>query len=89
MLIGSPVDKKTGKFTGLNCHDVEKVRRLNEVMSDYEVEEAYSDSTSDDPILKLAKKAYYVKKDKLIEAKFKQEYLNFFYLKEITNTPNK
>lgn len=71
MLIGSPVDKKTGKFTGLNCHDVEKVRRLNEVMSDYEVEEAYSDSTSDDPILKLAKKAYYVKKDKLIEAKFK------------------
>lgn len=71
MLIASRVDKKTGKFDGLNCHDVEKVRRLNEVISDYTVMESYSDSTSDDPILKLAKKPYYVKGDKLIEAKFK------------------
>ena len=70
-LIASPVDKKTGKFNGLNCHDVEKVRRLNEIYDEYEVEESYSDSLkSDEPILRLAKKAYIVKGSKLIEHRF-------------------
>ena len=72
MLIASRVDKKTGKFDGLNCHDVEKVRRLNEKIKNYEVEEAFSDSKSDDPILKLAKNPYYVKGNKLIKAKFEK-----------------
>ncbi len=71
MLIASRVDKHTGKFDGLNCHDVEKVRRLNEVINDYKVLESYSDSTSDNPILELAENAYYVKGDKLIKAEFK------------------
>ena len=66
------IDKKTGKFDGLNCHDVEKVRRLNEKYTDYEVEETYSDSLkSDEPILRLAKKPYIVKKDKLILHEFR------------------
>ena len=69
-LIGSRVNKKTGNFTGKNCHGEEKVRRLNKVYDDYKVKESYSDSKSDDPILKLAKKAFYVKGDKLIPAKF-------------------
>ena len=69
-LIGSKVNKHTGEFDGLNCHDEEKVRRLNEVYKDYEVLESYSDSKADIPILKLAKKAYYVKGNKLIETKF-------------------
>ncbi|HOB25667.1 MAG TPA: haloacid dehalogenase-like hydrolase, partial [Bacilli bacterium] len=34
-LIASKVDKKTGKFLGLNCHDKEKVRRLNELYTNY------------------------------------------------------
>lgn len=71
-MMASPVDKKTGKFNGLNCHDVEKVRRLNEKYKDYEVEETYSDSLkSDEPILRLAKKAYIVKKDQLILHEFR------------------
>jgi phosphoserine phosphatase len=71
-MMASPVDKKTGKFDGLNCHDVEKVRRLNEKYTDYEVEETYSDSLkSDEPILRLAKKPYIVKKNKLILHKFR------------------
>ncbi len=70
MLIGSLIDKKTGKFDGINCHDVEKVRRLNEKISDYQVMEAYSDSKSDNPILELAEKPYYVKGNKLIKAEF-------------------
>ena len=69
-MIGSRVNKKTGKFTGLNCHGEEKVRRLNKVYKDIKVNESYSDSRSDIPILKLAKKAFYVKGDKLIETKF-------------------
>jgi HAD superfamily phosphoserine phosphatase-like hydrolase len=65
-LIASRVDKNTGKTTGLNCHDVEKVRRLDEKYEDYKVIEAYSDSIkSDKPILDLAKRAYLVKKDNI------------------------
>ena len=61
-LIASRIDKNTGKTYGLNCHDVEKVRRLDEKYVEYEVLESYSDSIkSDKPILDLAKKAYLVK----------------------------
>lgn len=65
-LIGSVVNKNIGSFDGINCHDVEKVRRLNERYSDYKVIECYSDSIrSDKPILKLAEKAYLVKKNEI------------------------
>lgn len=70
LLIASKVDKKTGKFDGLNCHGEEKVRRLNALIENYEVMESFSDSKSDDPILKLAKKSYYVKGDKIIKTNF-------------------
>ena len=70
-LIASKVDKYTGKTEGLNCHDKEKVRRLNEKYNDYIVMESYSDSLSDTPILMIAKKAYMVKGDKLELKKFK------------------
>lgn len=71
MLIASRVDKNTGRFKGLNCHGEEKVRRLNEKISGYHVINAYSDSTSDDPILRLADNSYYVKGDKLIKTSFR------------------
>lgn len=70
-LIGSKVDKKTGSFSGENCHGEEKVRRLNELYKDISVMNAYSDSLSDIPILKLANKSYIVKKNKLLLKKFK------------------
>ena len=69
-LMASRVDKYSGKTDGLNCHDVEKVRRLNEKYTEYIVMESYSDSLSDTPILKLAKKAYMVKGDKITLTKF-------------------
>lgn len=68
-LIASPIDKHTGLYNGINCYNKEKVRRLNEVYSDYDVMSAYSDSMSDKPILDLAKTAYIVKHDKLIPYK--------------------
>lgn len=69
-MMASRVDKKTGEFDGLNCHDTEKVRRLNEKYKNYKVIESYSDSKSDIPILELAETAYYVKGNKLTVAKF-------------------
>lgn len=69
-LIGSKVNKTTGKFTGLNCHGEEKIKRLNKKYKDIEVIRSYSDSTSDIPILKLAKKAYFVKGNKVKRAEF-------------------
>lgn len=66
-MMASRVDSKTGKYEGINCHDVEKVRRLNEKYSDYKVMESFSDSLkSDRPILELAEKAYLVKGNELI-----------------------
>ncbi len=66
-MMASKVDSKTGKYEGINCHDVEKVRRLNEKYSNYQVIESFSDSIkSDRAILELAEKAYQVKGDRLI-----------------------
>lgn len=69
-LMASRVDKKTGKFKGLNCHGEEKVRRLNEKYKTYEVMESYSDNKCDAPILRLAKKQYIVKGEKLTRSHF-------------------
>lgn len=68
-LMASPVDKYTGKFNGLNCHDTEKVRRLNEKYNNYIVMESYSDSLADIPILELAEKPFIVKGEKIVDYK--------------------
>lgn len=64
-LIASPVDAKTGKHAGENCHGKEKVRRFRMLFPDASVEEFYSDSYSDTPMAELAEKAYLVKGDKI------------------------
>jgi len=66
-LIASNVDCKTGKFTGLNCYGPEKVVRFYEVFPNQVVEEFYSDSYSDDPMAKIAKKAFLVKQDQVVD----------------------
>lgn len=60
-IIASKVDMKTGKYVGLNCHGEEKVRRFKEETMNQDIEEFYSDSLSDTPLAKLAKRAYLVK----------------------------
>ncbi len=59
-LLASRVDPETGKYTGENCHGVEKVKRLAGYMPDFEIDEFYSDSLSDMPLMKLAKQGYMV-----------------------------
>lgn len=64
-LLASIVDRKTGKYTGLNCHGEEKVRRFYEEFGKVTPDEFYSDSHSDDPMAKISKKAFIVKGEKI------------------------
>lgn len=65
-LIASNVNCKTGKYSGINCHGKEKVRRFYENFGEKtKVDNFYSDSYSDTPMAEIAKKAYLVKQEKL------------------------
>ena len=64
--MGSPVDRHTGRFSGLNCHGEEKVRRFREVFPEVQIDEFYSDSHSDAPLAALAKRAWLVRGDERI-----------------------
>lgn len=60
-LIASEVDGRTGKFTGRNCRGAEKAERFREIFGDDAVIDGfYSDSYSDEPMARLARKAYFV-----------------------------
>ena len=63
--VASVVDEKTGKYSGLNCHGAEKVRRFHELCSDAQIEKFYSDSLSDSPLADISEKAYLVRGDEL------------------------
>lgn len=66
-LLASNVDKFTGKYDGENCWGEEKVKRLNKYISDYSIDEFYSDSFSDTPLAKLSKRAFIVKGNELFD----------------------
>ena len=65
-VMGSPVDRATGMYSGLNCHGAEKVRRFREIYPDATIQSFYSDSHSDDPLAAIAEKAWLVKGDRLL-----------------------
>ena len=65
-LLGSIVDKKNGKYTGLNCYHAEKVIRFKTVFKDAQIDEFYSDSLSDSPLAEISNSAYLVNKDTLL-----------------------
>lgn len=60
-LMASRVDAKTGAYTGVNCHGEEKVRRLFEALPACQADAFYSDSLSDAPLAKIARRAFLVK----------------------------
>ena len=69
-LFASPVDSSTGKYNGINCHGVEKVRLINNEYKNCTIEEMYSDdANADKPLLDLANKSFIVKKNELIDYK--------------------
>lgn len=68
-LIATRVNIQTGDFESENCYGLEKVLRLEEIFpsSDYSYEEMYTDSLSDEPLLKISKKGFIVKGDLISE----------------------
>lgn len=68
-LIASDVDKTTGKFKKPNNRGEEKVKEFYKKYPKAEILEMYSDSLHDKPLLDLAKKSYFVKKNKLYDYK--------------------
>ena len=63
-LMASRVDKKTGKYDGLNCYGAEKPKRFDEYFGEgarENIESFYSDSYSDAPLAVIAKEAYLIK----------------------------
>ncbi len=68
-LIASDVDKTTGKFKKPNNRGEEKVKEFYKKYPKAEILEMYSDSLHDKPLLDLAKKSYFVKKNKLFDYK--------------------
>lgn len=72
-LMASVVDSKTGKYTGINCHGKEKVRRFREKFGNVEIDEFYSDAYCDTPLAEIAKRSFMVKGDKISSWKFKNQ----------------
>ena len=64
-LLASRVDRRTGEYDGINCHDTEKVRRMLEAYPDCEIDAFYSDSYADTPLAKRAARAYLVKGNRI------------------------
>ena len=68
-LIASDVDNTTGKFKKPNNRGEAKVKEFYKKYPNAEILEMYSDSLHDKPLLDLAKKSYFVKKNKLYDYK--------------------
>jgi len=62
-VVGSRVNPETGRLEGYSCYGAEKLRRLQEACGTLEIEDFYSDSLSDAPLAKLARRAFLVKGD--------------------------
>lgn len=59
--MATDMDPHTGVIRGENCRNEEKVRRYREVYGDAPIEEFYSDSFADRPMMELAESAYLMK----------------------------
>jgi len=66
-LIASDVDSKTGKFNKPNNRGEKKVKEFQKKYPKSKIEEMYSDSMHDKPLLELAKNSYLVKGNKIFD----------------------
>ena len=66
-LIASEVNKKTGVYTGENCRGEEKVTRFRQIYGNAAIEGFYSDTLSDTPMARQAKKSYLIKENNITE----------------------
>ena len=66
-VLASPLNPKTCLYEGERCHGEGKVRTLRKAFPDAIIEAFYSDSMSDAPMAKIAKKAYLVHHETLTD----------------------
>ena len=64
-LIGTRMDKHSGKIDGYNCKGQEKVRRFRNAFPDARVEAFYSDNPADLPMAREAEHAFLLSKGKI------------------------
>lgn len=74
-VIATELDAKTGEIGEICYHD-NKVNMFRKVYGDTEIEEFYTDSMSDKPMMDIAKTVFLVDGDKLIKIKKDGIYLN-------------
>jgi len=60
--MGTEMDMGTGRLLSPNCRGAEKIRRFRAVYGDTPVEEFFSDSFADRPMMELAERSYLMKK---------------------------
>lgn len=65
--VATNYDTKSGKIIGENCYGEEKIIEFSKLFELKKLDTFYSDSLSDLPIMKKAKKAYLVDGDKITE----------------------
>ena len=70
--VATEFNTKTGKIEGENCYGEEKIIGFNKLFESKYLDSFYSDSLSDLPIMKKAKKAYMVKGDEITEIDVKK-----------------
>ena len=63
-LIATQMDPSTGKLLAGNCKGQQKVEEFRRVYGDAEIDRFYSDSLSDTPLARLAKKSFLIVKGK-------------------------
>ena len=68
-LLASDVAITDGRFLGPNCRGEEKLRRFEAAYGGEEIGEFYSDSLSDEPLARRARRAYLVGKNGISEWK--------------------
>ena len=74
-VISTELDAKTGEIGEICYHD-NKVKMFKKVYGDAEIDEFYTDSMSDKPLMDIAKTVFLVDGDKLIKIKKDGVYLN-------------
>ena len=64
-LIATRMEKTSGLIEGPNCKGEEKVKRLYAILPNAKIDAFYSDSFSDTPLAKLAKKSFLVHNEEI------------------------
>ena len=67
-LIATTADYDSGKIIKM-CHSKNKVELFRKIYTDAVIDEFYTDSKNDMPMMEIAKKAYFVKKNKIVRYK--------------------